>query len=689
MDFANPALLGWTALAGVPVLIHLLARPRPQRIPFAAVRFLRVTQEKARRVYRLKNFLLLALRMLVLSLFVLSVARPIAHQAAGLADEAAFGASVAVIVDDTLGMRWKDRYDLARSEAARILTRQPPGTQAAVFFASGDRTAFLLDHAGLEQEVLRSPCSARWADLTGCLVRVLGEATRREVSAVYVVTDLAASKWPALAKDALLAGGPGLPPISVVDVGDRDAANDSVQDVRLDAEEPRAGQRVEVRARIRAGPRARRRNVELWVGSERREERRLDLAADRDVEVRLAFEAPAPGAYGGSVRLAPSSDDGLDLDDARYFAVNVPEPLPVLLVCGAPEGKDAELYLSTALAPPGLGTRQRFRVTRARPDELAKRSLAPYRAIVVACLTGAAFDPPLWKALGDYLEEGGGVALFQGPVLKAESFAGQEAERVLPVLPGASVDSPEGASLDLVEARHRVLAPFVTGWGGALASARFLTTIGSSPLRAAGSSTVLARFPGLAPALVERSVGAGRVTWFGGLLAPAASDFARSPAFAPFLHALVSYLSGETRSPRDVRPGEVLRGIAEAQAVGGRAEWLVPWDKAPIQSRIDGRSREFALAETDVPGIYEARYALGQKVGRAAFAVNVDPRGSDLHALTLEELAARLPGLTLRRESASLLAPLAGGGAADWVPAALLVLVVVLMGCESWLAART
>ncbi|MBI5367781.1 MAG: BatA domain-containing protein [Planctomycetes bacterium] len=253
MEFANPALLGWLGLAGVPLLIHLLARPRPQRVPFAAVRFLQATTEKSRRILRVKNLLLLLARMLVLAAFVLAVARPLGSGAATLDDAPARGPSVAVIVDDTLGLQYGERYAAVRAAATRVLEGLAPGVPAAVYFASGERTPYLLDHEGLRLEVLRASCTARFAELTGVLRRVLADARERELSEIHVVTDLAAVKWPVLPRDAVPAAHP--PRVIVIDVaGDRSAAvNGAVLALALNPDAPRAGQQVEVRATVALG----------------------------------------------------------------------------------------------------------------------------------------------------------------------------------------------------------------------------------------------------------------------------------------------------------------------------------------------------------------------------------------------------------------------------------------------------
>ena len=49
MTFAYPLLLGGLALVGIPVLIHLIMRQKPKRLPFPAFRFLKLRRSTNRR----------------------------------------------------------------------------------------------------------------------------------------------------------------------------------------------------------------------------------------------------------------------------------------------------------------------------------------------------------------------------------------------------------------------------------------------------------------------------------------------------------------------------------------------------------------------------------------------------------------------------------------------------------------
>ena len=76
MTFVFPILLGGLALAGVPVLLHLIVRQKPKRLPFPAFRFLTQQHRTNTRKMRLRHLLLLALRVFLLAAMCLVLARP-------------------------------------------------------------------------------------------------------------------------------------------------------------------------------------------------------------------------------------------------------------------------------------------------------------------------------------------------------------------------------------------------------------------------------------------------------------------------------------------------------------------------------------------------------------------------------------------------------------------------------------
>src|SRR5689334_8789421 len=76
MIFSTPlsALLALVGAASVPVIIHLLNRRRYQIVPWAAMRFLLNAQRRTVRRLKLEQWILLAVRILIMLLIAAAMA---------------------------------------------------------------------------------------------------------------------------------------------------------------------------------------------------------------------------------------------------------------------------------------------------------------------------------------------------------------------------------------------------------------------------------------------------------------------------------------------------------------------------------------------------------------------------------------------------------------------------------------
>ena len=123
LGFANAPLLYALAAAGVPVVIHLLNRRKYREVPWAAMRFLLAAIRKNRRRLRIEQWLLLAIRTLVVLLVVSAMAKPFLES---------FGAVIAgqrthkvIVLDGSLCMGYRSgessRFDQAKAVATQIV----------------------------------------------------------------------------------------------------------------------------------------------------------------------------------------------------------------------------------------------------------------------------------------------------------------------------------------------------------------------------------------------------------------------------------------------------------------------------------------------------------------------------------------------------------------------------------------
>jgi len=83
LTFLNPAFLWGALAASIPVIIHLINRRRARVVQFPTIKFVLRSERRVARKYRVKQWLLLALRTLILFLLTTALAEPLRQPRAG------------------------------------------------------------------------------------------------------------------------------------------------------------------------------------------------------------------------------------------------------------------------------------------------------------------------------------------------------------------------------------------------------------------------------------------------------------------------------------------------------------------------------------------------------------------------------------------------------------------------------
>src|ERR671915_139966 len=175
--FLYPIYLFGLLAASLPILIHLLNRRRLKRVRFPAVRFVLLSQKRISRSYRLRHWLLLALRTLAVIVLALLLANPIFQTGAGLF--AGGGpVSLVVLLDNSLSMTWSgdgDGFKRAKEAARLLITALNDGDRAALIPTNFDgKTPLRLK--GQKDVLLKELEGIEIADGTANLPIALGKA---------------------------------------------------------------------------------------------------------------------------------------------------------------------------------------------------------------------------------------------------------------------------------------------------------------------------------------------------------------------------------------------------------------------------------------------------------------------------------------------------------------------------------
>ena len=196
LSFLSPLFLAGAAAAAVPIVLHLLKREPEPRVKFAAVKLLKRAPVEHTEKRRLRELLLLALRVAALVLLALAFARPF------FASGAAIGATgvTMVALDTSYSLSAPGRFE--RAKAAREGRDRPRAGRRSrrrrdVRRRRGDRGAAVgrSRPRARPRSIGRPPASARRATAPDCRAAAQMLGGRR--GTIVVVTDLQESGWDA------------------------------------------------------------------------------------------------------------------------------------------------------------------------------------------------------------------------------------------------------------------------------------------------------------------------------------------------------------------------------------------------------------------------------------------------------------------------------------------------------------
>src|SRR6516165_3357463 len=85
MSFLQPMLLAALPLVALPIIIHLINQRRYQTVRWAAMMFLLAANRMSRGYARIRQWLIMAMRMAAIAALVFAVSRPLAGGWLGLA----------------------------------------------------------------------------------------------------------------------------------------------------------------------------------------------------------------------------------------------------------------------------------------------------------------------------------------------------------------------------------------------------------------------------------------------------------------------------------------------------------------------------------------------------------------------------------------------------------------------------
>jgi hypothetical protein len=408
--------------------------------------FLLRALRRNRRRLRFEQWLLLAVRCLVLGLLGLALARPLGCADTTLANLAGRRAGLHVIVvDNSYSMAYesdrpgaKTNLDQAKILAKEVIDRLSRGGESvAVVTAARPATAVLAapiyDLQAAKDAVDRIEQSYSGTDLVGTLDRakqIAQSEASQPTKTLHIITDATRSAWEPANASALAPLGrelAGSYHVIHYNVGQQNAWNQAVVDLHSASHLVRSNFNNDFLADV----------CGFGNGNDPVLQWKLDqqvlngagavhLTPEQTPQVMSLSQIKQGGLHVISASLA--TDDRLKADDIRRRVVDVASDLKVLLVegergAGALSGSAS--FLQLALSPPAdAGSPNKtssYVQTELISDlELGNKVLGEYRAIIL-CGVGS-MQPTIADQLAKFVEQGGTLMLFMGDAVTAENY---------------------------------------------------------------------------------------------------------------------------------------------------------------------------------------------------------------------------------------------------------------------------
>lgn len=649
MSFLAPAFLAALAAVSIPVIIHLINRERKVVVEFPSLMFLQRIPYRSVRRQKIRHLFLLLLRCTALALLVAAFARPFFQRKNPIVGGAG-AREVVILLDRSASMSYAARWDKAKAAARRVVSGLG-GTDRAtlVLFASDAQVASdpMATRERLNASINAATLSAeatRYGPALKLAAQIIGASPlpRREV---IVISDFQKIGW-VNHNEVTFPRGTVVTPI---DLGGTATADVAVSQVTTDRDSTGERDHVTVAARlVNTGGQTKSVQATLAIGGRDVQTKTVALPSRGARQVAFAPIAVPNGATKGSVRVTP---DSMSLNDVLAFTIAPDAAVSVLLVEPASPRENQSLFLSRALA---IGDRPAFRVTEKRGTELTPRDFDG-RALII--LDEVA--PPggeAGKRLRAALDAGTGVVAVPGAT--ASTAWTSEWRAILPATIGQVVDrtADAGGALSSIDYAYPTFEVFNAPRSGDFSTARFYRYRALNPQP---GSIVGARFDDGSPAIVERSVGAGKLVIWASTFDPWWTNLPLQPVFLPFIHQLGKHV-GRYADPRpwfvagDVldlsRHGELTAPFL-ARGVDSTTSLVL---ESPSGARehvtATGPNHLVTLREQ---GFYELRGADTPVGSGRPIAVNVDPAESDLSHLDPREVVAAVTSVDAQRQPGS------------------------------------
>jgi len=415
MIFLNPAVLFGLLAASIPVLIHLLNLRKLKRIEFSTLAFLKELQKNKIRKIKLKQWLLLALRMLIILFLVTAFARPTLKGIAIGGTTSAAKTTAVFILDNTPSMSVVDAkgsyFNQAKATIKELLNQLQEGDDAALILTANQDENDVKTTTNLS-DFQKQVDAVKISDASGMLNTSIIKAAKILSGSqnfnkeIYLLSDFQKGR---------LAGKGSLSNLSQLlndkvrlytfDYSGKKVYNIGIDSLKLNTQIFEKNKPVSFNITVTNYSSQAVSNlvVSLFINGKRKAQQSVSLNPGESKILSMSVIVNETGFIDASAEI---EDDEIMQDNKRYINFYVPKVIPVIIFTDEPsDSKFVDLALS---ATNNSGTLQ---ITEKDLSQVASINLKQFNVVFII---GSLNLVSGFDRLKSYLNEGGSIFLMPG-----------------------------------------------------------------------------------------------------------------------------------------------------------------------------------------------------------------------------------------------------------------------------------
>ncbi len=553
MIFLNPAILLGLLAASVPILLHLLNLRRRRQIEFSSLVLLKQLEQSALQKFKIRQWLLLLIRSLIIFFLVASFAKPIIPgYVAGAEFSSHTKTSAVMVLDNSASMGYNDRrttdqWKQAKSAALKVLDNF--SEQDEIFLGIGNLPPQPVAIAEAKRQIAQAELSALPFYAENRVLEAINTLSQAKHfnRELYLISDFQPQDFQR--RDSTVSYQYGFEfKFYAINVAPKDKKNAALTNVEILTKifEPAKPVRLEASAKLFGETAPRPSVLSLRLSNKLAAETSLELQPQMTSSAVMMATPTDNGFIAGELSL---ESDNLESDNRRYFTFYIPEKLRVLIA--ASDERETQ-YLRLALE--SFQNKNFFELVSVSEIALDAQDLSKYDVLMlcgVSMLSASAIS-----RIENFVRQGGGLVVFAHPeksnlgVLN-QLCAAVEAGSVAML---TSVSNAAPLTIEQIEYRH----PLFDGiFQSELARRKAAATAPTEEpillfsavelLRSPKSEVIMSSATGKAFVTTNRH-GIGAVTIFASMPKPEQTTLTLQPLFAPLMFRTVLYSSAKAKS---------------------------------------------------------------------------------------------------------------------------------------------